>query len=261
MQNSLKVIGAIPRLPEIDGVRIKQERDSVTFIAHRGEDMARLKRVLSQTLTDIITKEYEDNRLSEYIKKLTPSSLPGEQKNLFREAKLAMEKMPDTRRTAYIRNRLTAFLTDAEGFSLEGFVNFRLKEYKKLLENTASYAVDVYLAKREYDDFIALLRLYAENQPPLSKVLHIVPEKDGQYAYFNTEGIAISPMFEGEDACMLSEDDRLLSTLISIAPEEITIHTPTQFHNTRLLESVLQIFANKVHFCAGCTLCQKKEFF
>ncbi len=261
MQNSLKVIGAIPRLPEIDGVRVKQDGDSVTFITQRIEDMIRLKRVLSQTLTDIITKEYEDSRLSEYIKKLTPSSLPGEQMNLVREAKLAMEKMPDTRRKAYINNRLNAFLADAEDLSLEGFVNFRLKEYKKLLENTASCAVDVYLAKREYDDFIALLRLYAENQPSLSMMLHIVPERGGKYTYYNTEGISISPVFEGEDASMLSEDDRLLSTLISIAPEEITIHMPTAFQNTRLLESVLQIFADKVHFCAGCSLCQKKEFF
>ena len=55
-------------------------------------------------------------------------------------------------------------LTD-EGF-LDGFVNFRLKNYVKSLEEIVDYSVQQYIIEKEYNDFINLLKLYIDSKAP-----------------------------------------------------------------------------------------------
>jgi len=267
MQHRLKVRGAIPRksIPCVCGVEVENETDGITFTAASEEDMKRLKHLLAFELADMITQEYEEQSLSAYIEAAHPYFLPGERQKILHSARLAVQKTPPAQRAHYIENRLYSFLADSERLSLEGFVNFRLKEYRTLLKKAATAAVDVYLAQREYEEFITLLKLFVNTQDPRETALHVVAQPDGSYYLLNAEGEKLHPMFEetfgAGSAYALTEDDRLLSTLITLSPEEITFHQIENLQNARLLETVMKVFSGRVHVCEMCTICKnEKEF-
>ncbi len=259
MQQKLTVAGALPgrSIPSVRGVEVESETDGVTFTAASEEDMKRLKRLLALQLADVITGEYEEKSLTAYIDAAHPYFLPGERQHILHAASLAMQKHPPARRAQYIENRLYAFLAESEVLSLEGFLNFRLKEYKALLKNAANTAVNVYLAEREYEEFITLLRYFVNTQTPGEPVLHVVVEADGRYALLNLRGENVGMLcgVTGESRAGLTEEDILLSTLITVAPEEITFHRVKHLQNIRLLETVMKVFPGRVHVCESCSLC------
>ncbi len=267
MQHKLTVAGTMPgdRIPSVRGVNVESGTDSVTFTAASAEDMKRLKRLLALQLADVITREYEEKSLSAYIDEAHPYFLPGERQHILHLASLAMQRLPSERRTQYIENRLNAFLDDAESLSLDGFLTFRLKEYKLLLKKTALNAVESYLAEREYEEFITLLRYFVNTRPSEEPVLHIVAEQDGRFKLFDREGESLRILY-GEEAEWgategLTEEDMLLSTLITVAPREITFHSVGNLQNARLLETVMKVFSGRVHVCDACPLCRpQKEF-
>ncbi len=267
MQQRLKVRGSIPQksIPRIGGVEVESDTEGITFTAEREEDMTRLKHLLALELADMITQDYEEKRLLDYIEEAHPYFLPGERQSVLRAARLAMQKTPPAQRAHYIETRLYSFLAGTERMSLEGFVNFRLKEYRALIKKAAESAVDVYLAKREYEEFITLLKIFVATQPTGEEVLHVVAEEDGSFRMLNHGGEDVRPIceeaFAADGAHALSEDDLLLSTLITLSPQEITFHRLKNIKNKRLLETVAAVFAGKVHICEGCDLCRKRDIF
>ncbi len=262
MQHKLTVAGTMPResIPSVRGVVVKTESDGITFTAASEDDMKRLKRLLSLQLADVITREYEEKSLSTYIEKAHPYFLPGERQHILHLARLAMQKLPADKRTQYIENRLYNFLDGAENLSLEGFLNFRVKEYKALLKNTALGAVEAYLAEREYEEFITLLKYFVNTRPAGESVLHIVAKTNGGFSFFNCDGEPVEALYEEltewKTAEMLTEEDLLLSMLITLAPIEITFHGVENLRNLRLLETVMKVFSGRVHVCEACSLCQ-----
>ncbi len=265
MQHRLTVAGTLPRksIPAIRGVEVENETDGITFTAASAEDMKRLKRLLSFSLADMITQEYEEKSLSDFIDEVHPYFLPGERQHVLRSASLAVQKMPPAERTHYIENRLYSFLADSEVLSLEGFVNFRLKEYKALLKKAATAAVDVYLAEKEYEEFITLLKYFIYTQPSTEPVLHVIAKEDGSFRLLNGDGEDIRTAFEdtlaAADAGGLTEDDLLLSTLITLSPQEITFHRVQNLQNARLLETVMKVFGGRVHVCEFCPNCKNEK--
>jgi hypothetical protein len=55
----------------------------------------------------------------------------------------------------------------------------------------------------------------------------------------------------------LNFDDLLVSTLITLAPKLITIHCISSFKNKELLETIKNVFTNRVLICNGCNLCSQ----
>ena len=62
----------------------------------------------------------------------------------------------------------------------------------------------------------------------------------------------IKSYFEYED---INYDDLLISSLISLAPKKIIIHRISQFTNKELLNTIFNIFLDKVIICTECELC------
>lgn len=261
----LTVCGTFPKesIPSVCGVTVEDDGEGLTFIADRGEDMQRLKRLLSFSLADMITREYEHKRLSDYIDALHPQFLPRERQTVLQAASAAVLKTPPERRMQYIEDRLYTFLTDANQLSLDGFINFRLKEYKSLLKKAATAAVDVYLAEKEYEEFITLLKLYIMGQGEREPCVHVVVCADGGYSIFDKNGVRLEEkceqiFAEGEKAALCAED-MLLSALLSLAPEEITFHNAQNLRTPRLLETLVRVFSGRVHICEKCPICKSSE--
>lgn len=261
----LTVCGTLPKesIPSVSGITVEDDGEGITFTADRGEDMQRLKRLLSFSLADMITREYESKSLSDYIDAAHPYFLPVERQTVLRAARLAVGKTPPEKRMHYIEDRLYAFLTDAERLSLDGFVNFRLKEYKNLLKKAATAAVDVYLAEKEYEEFITLLKLFILEQENREPVVHVAALRDGTFLLLDAEGKSLREKCrqiytEGESVA-LGEEDLLLSALLSLAPNEITFHNAQNLRTPRLLETLVRVFSGGVHVCEKCPICKSLQ--
>ena len=66
------------------------------------------------------------------------------------------------------------YITQHRCLVLSGFVNFRLKNYRTLLEELVDFSVNEYIIEREYLEFVSLLRLYINSQSASKKTVHLI---------------------------------------------------------------------------------------
>ena len=148
---------------------------------------------------------------------------------------------------------------------LEGFVQFRLLNCFEELEWLVDSAVDEFLIQKEYESFIAMLKQFVSIQAPLVRQVHIQPEPSGRYALCdeNFEALTESQILglgQEEVEGYVTEDDLLLSALISLAPKKIIIHSFQNFKNKQLYETIQKVFSERVTVCTGCKICTKNIY-
>jgi len=227
-----------------------------------------LKNYVSNGLADYIIKKYEYKMLERIINTNYCYFNSAEKKEIMANALKIINNNENSfvnslfqiRRRNIIISKLLEYFDSTDVIILDGFVNFRLKEYKKGLEEIVDKAVDDFLMEREYKEFIRLLKYFVEIQEPKFNAIHIIVSADDKYMLFDDEKreitnecIAdfISEIAEDE----LNYDDLLVSSLITLAPRKIVIHNPAEFRNKELLETIKNVFCGKVIICNGCDIC------
>lgn len=223
---------------------------------------------ISYALADHIIRQYEEKLLSRIINSNYCYFTNGEKKEILQfalrsihnEEKNFLKELYGKRRRNLIVHKLMEYLESSSSIILDGFVNFRLKDYVKDLEELVDKAVDDFLMDREYKEFIRLLRYFVDIQNSSFKVIHIIRGYEDKYLLLDedrkeitSEAVLdfISDMPEGE----ISNDDMLVSTLITLAPKRIIIHGGDGFKNKELLATIKNVFFGKVTLCGGCEIC------
>ena len=133
------------------------------------------------------------------------------------------------------------------------------------LEWLVDSAVDEFLIQKEYESFIAMLKQFVSIQAPLVRQVHIQPEPSGRYALCdeNFEALTESQILglgQEEVEGYVTDDDLLLSALISLAPKKIIIHSFQNFKNKQLYETIQKVFSERVTVCTGCKICTKNIY-
>lgn len=187
------------------------------------------------------------------IRRLTLAIIKNEERNL-------LNSFFQIRRKNIIIKRLLEYFESSNTVILDGFVNFRLKDYMKDLEEIVEKAVDDFLMEREYREFIRLLRYFVDIQEPKFNAVHIIAGYDNKYVLLdeNKNEITneclqefVNDIPEGE----INYDDLLVSSLITMAPRKLVIHGAKSFRNKELLETIKNVFWGKVVICSECELC------
>jgi putative sporulation protein YtxC len=227
-----------------------------------------IKAIISNALGDYIISHYEEKLISRIINnnycyfnsmergeilKLTTKIIKNEEKSF-------INSLFKIRRRNIIVRKLSEYFEYSNNLILDGFVNFRLKEYIKDLEDIVDRAVDDFLMEREYKEFIRLLRYFVEIQSPKYDTIHIIIEYDGKYTVLDEMKNEITNECIDEFINEIPEeeinyDDLLVSSLITFAPKKIVIHSKGQLKNKELLETIKNVFSDKVSFCSGCEMC------
>ncbi|MFB5673290.1 sporulation protein YtxC [Paenibacillus terreus] len=144
--------------------------------------------------------------------------------------------------------------------NLEGVIRFRLPAYQQELRDLVEYALDEFWGERQYEEFVQLLKYFVyfqENQVPL---VHVIHRGEQNFTILDTEMRLLSPLqaepitveLPGLEVGMPAED-MIVSSLISIAPARIMLHTqdPSAF----VVHTLLDIFEDKVELCRFCPDC------
>ncbi|MBE7056720.1 MAG: hypothetical protein E7388_04685 [Ruminococcaceae bacterium] len=136
------------------------------------------------------------------------------------------------------------FVQKCQWMSLEGFVRFRLRELKKDLCSLADLCADELIAKREYEDFIELLKSFVELQKPSKEPVYIKVERDGTHKLLDTKGKEI--LSPEEKSAGIAPDDLLLSALVSCSPGKIFLFNEKYSKNPQILDTIKSIFTGRV---------------
>ncbi len=224
---------------------------------------------ISELLADIILNNYEEKIMKKIIKSKYFYLNDKEKKHMKNLAEQMLVEQDTgilqggiykaTRKNLIMRSALD-YLNLNSTIIIDGFVNFRLKGYINELEETIDNSFEVFVAEREYKEFIKLLKYFVDIQESKLDVIHIKPTIDKNYilldsnkGYINNEYFdELKNEIVDED---INHDDILISTLITLAPKKLIIHDIERFNNKELIKTITSVFADRVIICSGCDLC------
>lgn len=154
--------------------------------------------------------------------------------------------------------RFLTYLLENKSIVLDGFVNFRLGEYQKKLEERLDACVSQYVVNREYTEFIDMLHMYIHSKPAETDMLHLI--------YANGESILVDKhkkvvsisdnTFSAKymSDISFSSNDFALNTLLTLLPEHLEIHLIDE--EDEFIQTLLLIFDGRVSICRNCALCR-----
>lgn len=163
-----------------------------------------------------------------------------------------------------IKNKFKEVLERSSTINLNGFINFRLKFIKLYAVQVVERCIDSYLMKKEYLDFISIIKLISDKDEKENELVNImynnnklqVYDKNMQKLTFITNAEFSTEL--GEKTVLY--DEIIINILLSVSPRKIIIHESKidkkNKEVTNTIDVIKKIFENKVEICKGCKYCE-----
>ncbi|UJF34539.1 putative sporulation protein YtxC [Paenibacillus hexagrammi] len=238
-----------------------------------GFNGAELKSGLSQALARHIMKEKEPQLLRDLISKEFKFEAKEDVDSIIgycdqmlngdadlAESSYSSQASSAARRSTLLTQLLIQYLDESDECNLDGFLNFRLQEYVGELREIVEYAVDEFMMDRQYQEFISLLQYFVYIQEAKIPAAHLIHKGGHEFTILNDrlEPIDTSDIDATFKLEVLEKDlnfeDMIVSTLISVSPANIYIHTREP--ELSIIKTISQIFEDRTTLCSYCRLCE-----
>lgn len=161
----------------------------------------------------------------------------------------------------YIVKKISNHFKNENSIHIDGFVRFRLCEYRRQLYMLLCEAIEEFYIEKEYEEFIELLSIYIDGRPPMVDLLHVKLNTDGSFSFYDFRQSNIVFSIEENIGSQLlknflTEEDKLISILIALAPKRIIWHEAENYKNQNISKTVKKIFKDRFSVCHGCDLCK-----
>ena len=225
---------------------------------HEEADGLALRRSLADAAAMAILDEIERAMTLEALNQRSPG-IPAEEKNdICARARCLLADAVERPSKAELSGRLYDYLLEADTLILEGFMQFRMRDYMISISLCMREALLNHLADREHREFVRLLRTFVQSQEAKEEVVHVRRGIDGSYELLSVDGSRIQGQLVDAIVADLVDEgvdpaDLLVSALISVAPARIVLHF---ISDQDTLDTVESVFEGKVERCpgAGCTI-------
>ncbi|SHI00130.1 putative sporulation protein YtxC [Clostridium grantii] len=142
-------------------------------------------------------------------------------------------------------------LNDSEKFNIDGYYTFRKKSFKKEMEQILNILVEEHMVEKEYDEFIKLLKYFVDIQESKIELIKIIIEDNGEYLIKdkNEKDIMQELLKDVEESKFngsVGIEDLIISGLITYCPKEIYIYGKENVKNKEMLDTIFNVFENKV---------------
>ena len=229
------------------------------FIIHyKGKELDTFYTLIADILSSLIINLYEEN----LIKRIISS-------NYFYFADIEQRKILDicknylycgdldevSLRQDSLKISLIDYFANNKSVILDGFINFRINDYIKIIDYIVDLAVNKFVIDREYNEFVDLLKCYINSKESKTSIVHLI--------YQDQETILLD-----EFKNIISIDDSTLNskylsditfyalnTLLTLLPEKIYIHVIDNVQD-EFINTIKLIFDNRVYICNDCNLCK-----
>ncbi len=228
------------------------------IVHYKGNEINNFFDLLSKIIANSIIIFYEPQKIKNLINFDYFYFSKNDKKIIFDEYKILLKKISEEEKNYkydMIFQAVNNYLRNNKVIVLEGFINFRLKNYIAFLRDSIGEAVNQFIIDKEYIEFVNLLKDYVDSRVPNNSIINLI--------YINSEAILLSD--NGEiinldkfDSKYLSDisfcnNDYVLNTLIGLLPNRIMLHLISPKDN--FIKTVELIFGDKVKLCSGCELC------
>ena len=169
------------------------------------------------------------------------------------------EEFSFTNRQIILFDTFYEYITKHHSIVITGFINFRLKDYRNLLENLIDFSVNEFIIEREYLEFVSLLRLYVNSQIPSPIVVHLVAFGDNiilldeHLEIIDVNKKALNAKYLSDVS--FSNNDYVLNTLLNLLPKTIHLHLVSSSTNLDFINTLQLIFENRTKICTDCNIC------
>jgi hypothetical protein len=147
--------------------------------------------------------------------------------------------------------------------NLDGLFNFGMRDFCAELDRLCVLVSDKYIQKNEYLDFIRTLRFFASVNYGSVDVIHVVMNGNNKADLYDNNHMIYQPSVNSPDyeiaAEMLYEYDDIVSELVEASPLSVVIHKGGKYSDSELVETIVNIFDDRVIFCDGCSLCREEK--
>lgn len=221
---------------------------------------------------DIYVTPGEANLLSQHIRFFYEKGII---KDVYNKRFYGLSQVSETNRIYELSEKIakndmavdTALLSDilqlmenSKQVVVRGATDFSLFKYKKALEEIVERGIEEYAIERERKSFIDLLRYFVSLQSTVHRMIHVVNDGgfyrvlDEQYSeiHFYSGAGAYDDLFTD----ISSEEDWVLSLLITIAPDRIVLHDRMKNTPESFVETLMAVFENRIKLCYGCSQCE-----
>ena len=233
------------------------------FIVHyKGKNLDSFYSAFSKILASTIIEFYEKNIIKHIINSNYFYFTDIEQKKIF---DIVIDYIYNNKLTeSYIRKD-SIIISCIEYFSinksaiLDGFVNFRINDYIKIIDYIVDMAVNKFVIDREYTEFIDLLKCYINSKDFGTSTVHLI--------YQNKESILLDEFKKSirlDDSILnskflsditFSSNDYTLNTLLTLLPQKIYIHLIDDIQD-EFINTLKLIFDDRIFLCDDCNICK-----
>ena len=151
------------------------------------------------------------------------------------------------------------YIHENKSLVLDGFINFRLKNYLNFLDELIQESISNYIVQKEYLEFISLLKSYIYSQDCLSDTIHLI-YSSSESVLLNDKKEVIFNLNDNLNSKFLSDisfssNDYTLNSLLTLLPKHLHIHLIDNVID-EFITTLQLIFAKKNHICTDCSICK-----
>lgn len=156
------------------------------------------------------------------------------------------------------------YISTHHSIVLTGFVNFRLKQYRTILEKLVDFSVNEYIIEREYFEFISLLKVYVNSQKPSHKTVHLISLEnellllDEDMQLIDVNNYSLNAKYLSDVS--FSNNDYILNTLLNLLPDKIYLHLISSLNNLDFINTIKLIFEEQIEICQDCNICNLYKY-
>ena len=161
-----------------------------------------------------------------------------------------------------IKNKFKEILERSNSINLNGFINFRLKFIKLYAAQVVERCIDSYLMKKEYMDFISIIKLISETEDAEYDLVNVMYTNSKIQVYDkNMKKLTyISNMELSSDLVnKVAYDESVINILLNVSPKKKIIHEKKLDKKNKealnTMEIIKKIFEGKIEICEGCRYC------
>jgi len=217
---------------------------------------------VAEMILDLILNIYTDDIIKKHIDHSYKNLKQEEKKELSEiSKKLLLNSENFLIEKQYINNQIKSYVLDKPIISVDGFITFRLKDFSLLIRLVIDKGIEEFTARKEYKEFISILKYFVEIQEPKYSIINLVFEGD-DFVLLDDRGNKINRDFF-EDIIVeiekegISNDDLLVSSLIVLAPESLIIHLDENHRDRDVIRIITDVFEDNIYYCLGCEKCKK----
>lgn len=222
-----------------------------------------LKNFLAEAISVIILNYAEADIVSKTIDAKYNYLSDKEKQMVFTSSINALKEKDEAynERFYYISREINDYFEANHEIVVEGFIHFRLKEYKSKLFDIINDIVERFMKDLEYKEFIRVLKYFVDIQETQIEEVHVIVDSLGNFKILDCLGKIITDQY-AETLFVQSEDDfncedMIITALISIAPHNIVLHAAAVLEES-ILRTINLIFDERVVKCSGCEICKKE---